>query len=108
MLERRKRLRVLGLDSELAGLGAGGRHHRVHARQNVRRKMLHELGVLMDERLALGAVGDHVLHPRLRLDICREAGPAGAHHAALAQFLAEHQSKDTSCSARFPLAPAVL
>ena len=53
-------------------------------------KMLHQLGVLVNQRLALGAVGDHVLDLGPGFDVRREPGPAGPHHAALPQFLAQH------------------
>jgi hypothetical protein len=38
---------------------------------------------------AFGAVGDHKLGLRLRLDVSGEPGAAGADYSALAQFLAE-------------------
>ena len=95
VLESFQRLRVLGLDAELAGFRSHGVHHRRHAGQNFRREMLHQLGVFVNQRLAFGAVGDHEFHLRLRFDIRREAGPAGAHHAQFAQLLAEHTLEDS-------------
>jgi len=57
--------------------------------------MLHQLGVPVDERLALGAIGDEVFHLRLRFDVGGESGAAGAHHAALTQTVAEHKLEDS-------------
>ena len=41
-------------------------------------KVLHQLGVFVDQRLALGAVGDHEFHLRLRFDVGGKPGAAGA------------------------------
>ena len=86
---------VFGLDAEFAGFGSGGVHHGVHAGEDAFGKMLHQLGILVDQRLAFGAVGDEELDAGLRLDVGREAGPSGAHHAAFAQAVAEHKLEDS-------------
>src|ERR1035441_10480394 len=72
-------------------LGAHRVHEGEHSGQDRLRKMLHQLGIFVDERLALGSVGDHELHLRLRLDIGWKAGPAGAHYPGFAQLLNEHK-----------------
>jgi hypothetical protein len=59
------------------------------------RVVLHELRVFVDEGLALRPVGDHEFDLRLRLDVRREPRASGAHHAELAQPLAEHKSQDS-------------
>ena len=59
-------------------LGAGELHHGAHAGDDLGGVVLHELGVLVDERLALGAVGDHEFNARLGLDVGGKAGAAGA------------------------------
>jgi hypothetical protein len=73
-------------------LGAGGVHHGLHPGNDSGGEMFHQLGVFVNERLTFGAVGDHKLGPRLRLDVSGEPGAPSADYSALAQFLAEHQS----------------
>jgi hypothetical protein len=85
---------VLRLDAELALTRARGVDHRTHPRQNLYGEMLHQLCVLVDQRLALGAVGDHEFHLRLRFYVGGEPGPTGADDTVLTQFLTEHKLQD--------------
>ena len=57
--------------------------------------MLHQLRIFVNQRLAFGPVGDHVLDLRLRFHIRGKAGPAGAHHTQFPQLLAKHKPKDS-------------
>ena len=50
----------------------------------------HDLDVLVEERLALGAVGDDALDARGRLDVGGEPSAAGADDAHFLQTLAQH------------------
>ena len=93
LLQRLQRLAVLGLDAELAGPGPNRVHHQGHPRQDVRRKVLHQLGVFVNQRLTFGPIGNQEFHLRLRFHVGREAGASGPHHAAFAQLLAEHNSQ---------------
>ena len=58
---------------------------RVQSRQDLRREVLHQLDVFVQQWLALGAVGEHELHSGRRLDRGWEARAARPHHAALPQ-----------------------
>ena len=48
--------------------------------------MLHDLGVFMDERLALSAVRKHEFNLGLRFDVGGKTGPARANHTHFAEL----------------------
>ena len=58
-----------------------GVHHGVMPERISAGKVPHHLRVFVDQRLAFGAVGNQILHLRLRFDVRRKAGAACSHHA---------------------------
>ena len=71
---------VLRLDAHDAGARADGLHGEPHALHDLRGLMLHHDGVLVQERLALGAVGDDRVRLGRQLDMRGKSAAARAHH----------------------------
>lgn len=69
---------------------AGGVHQGHHSAQDLCGEMEHQLGVFVNERLALGPVGDQKFDLRIRFDRCRKRRPAAPTNAAIPQLLTEH------------------
>jgi hypothetical protein len=87
---RIERLRVLGLDREHHAPRPDRLRHQSQAREDLPGEGLHEFDVFVDERLALGAVGDHDFGLGPGLDAGGKAGAPGADHTVLPQFFGEH------------------
>ena len=84
---------LLGLDADDAGLGAHGLHRKLHAPDQLSGLFLHHDRVLVQQRLALRAVGDHRVRLGRQFDVGGKPPAARADHAGLFHFVGQsHKS----------------
>ena len=86
--------------------GLDGLHHEAHAREDLRREVLHQLEVLVQQRFALGSVGDDELHLAAALtEVGKPAPPAPTTPHRLELLLRDPWSRLAHRASRAPVLP---
>jgi hypothetical protein len=88
-LDRFNGVPVFGLDSDEALASTDRSHGEFHAGDQFLGIVFHDSGVLMQQGLAFGAVGDHNICLGPQLHVGGKTGPAGTHHTRLSDFFTQ-------------------